>query len=389
MRIALFSGNYNYLREGANQTLNRLVRFLEARGDAVRVYSPVTNTPAFEPAGTLVPVPSITLPVRKEFRLALGMPAAIRRDVEAFAPDLIHLSTPDILNTRALSFARKRGIPVVASQHTLFETYLDHYGLGWARPLAEAHLARFYRRCSHVLVPMTALIPPMEKARGDSRVSLFTRGIDRARFDPARRDPAWRRAQGIGDHEVAVLFFGRLVLEKGVHTYVTTLRALLDRGLPVRPLVIGAGPAEAEFRELPGVVLAGHLEGEALSAAVASADMMLHASTTEAFGNVLLEAMASGLPVVCTDCPSARTIFDHGRTGLITPPGDIAAHAALAGGLVGDPALRQAMGRAAREESALFDWNSALQAVADTYDRLVGDNAPAQSSGICQRIAPV
>ena len=373
MRIALFSGNYNYLREGANQTLNRLVRFLEGRGDVVRVYSPVTDTPAFEPAGTLVPVPSVRLPVRGEFRLALGLPAAIRRDVAAFAPDLVHLSTPDILNTRALTFARARGIPVVASQHTLFETYLEHYGLGWARPLAEAHLARFYRRCSHVLVPMAALIPPMMAARGDASVSLFTRGIDRARFDPAHRDMAWRRAHGIGEDEVAVLFFGRLVLEKGIHTYIDTLRALQDRGLPVRPLVIGAGPAEAEFRRLPGAVLAGHLEGAALSAAVASADLMLHASTTEAFGNVLLEAAASGLPVVCTDCPSARTILDPDRTGLIAPVGDIPAHAALVAALVEDPARRQAMGQAARAASAAFDWDSALQAVADTYARLVGD----------------
>ena len=375
MRIALFSGNYNYLREGANQTLNRLVRFLEGQGHVVRVYSPVTDTPAFEPAGTLVPVPSVRLPVRGEFRLALGMPAAIRRDVTAFAPDIVHLSTPDILNTRALTLARARGLPVVASQHTLFETYLEHYGLGWARPLAEAHLARFYRRCSHVLVPMEPLIPPMMATRGDACVSLFTRGIDRARFDPAHRDMAWRRAQGIGDDEVAVLFFGRLVLEKGIHTYVGALRALIDRGLPVRPLVIGAGPAETEFRSLPGAVLAGHLEGQALSAAVASADLMLHASTTEAFGNVLLEAAASGLPVVCTDCPSARTILDPGRTGLIAPVGDIPAHAELVAALVQDPARRRAMGRAAREASATFDWTSALQAVADTYARLVGDRA--------------
>lgn len=372
MRVALFSGNYNYLREGANQTLNRLVRFLEARGDTVRVYSPVTDTPAFEPAGTLVPVPSVTLPKRTEFRLALGMPGAIRRDVAAFAPDLVHLSTPDILNTRAQTFARARGIPVVASQHTLFETYLEHYGLGWARPLAEAHLARFYRRCDHVLVAQQALVPPMQRVRGDGAVSLFTRGIDRARFDPARRDMAWRRGLGIGDDEIAVLFFGRLVLEKGVKTYTATLRALIERGLPVRPLVLGAGPAEAEFRALPGAVLAGHLEGGALSAAVASADLLLHTSTSEAFGNVLLEAMASGLATVASDCASARTMFDHGRTGLIAPPGDTVAHAALAGRLVEDAALRRSIGAAARAETKRFDWDTALQAVADTYDALAG-----------------
>ena len=130
MRIALFTGNYNYVREGANQALNRLVAHLEQHaGAAVRVYSPVTDTPAFEPAGDLVPVPSIALPVRSEFRLALGLPRATRRDLTRFAPDIIHVATPDILGTRAQTFALDRGTPLVVSLHTRFETYLGYYGL--------------------------------------------------------------------------------------------------------------------------------------------------------------------------------------------------------------------------------------------------------------------
>jgi phosphatidylinositol alpha 1,6-mannosyltransferase len=122
LRVALFSGNYNYLREGANQALNRLVGYLESAGHCVRVYSPVTDTPAFPPQGTLVPVPSIALPVRTEFRLALGLPRSIRRDIEQFAPDLIHVSTPDILDTRAQTLAKRLKVPIVASMHTRFET---------------------------------------------------------------------------------------------------------------------------------------------------------------------------------------------------------------------------------------------------------------------------
>src|ERR1043165_7556564 len=115
MRIALFSGNYNYVREGANQALNRLVRHVEDQGHEVRVYSPVTDTPAFEPEGELVAVPSVRLPVRGEFRLALGLAAHLREDIRGFAPDLVHVSTPDILGTRAQSFAMQLGVPVVAS----------------------------------------------------------------------------------------------------------------------------------------------------------------------------------------------------------------------------------------------------------------------------------
>ena len=112
MRIALFSGNYNYVREGANQALNRLVRYCEDAGNGVRVYSPVTDTPAFEPEGELVPVPSVQLPIRGEFRLALGLAPHLREDVRRFAPDLMHVSTPDILDTRAQTLAKQLRVPV-------------------------------------------------------------------------------------------------------------------------------------------------------------------------------------------------------------------------------------------------------------------------------------
>lgn len=379
MRIAIFSGNYNYLREGANQALNRLAAYLEAKaGCTVRAYSPVTDTPAFEPAGTLVPVPSVALPFRSEFRLALGLPRAIRADLEHFRPDIVHVATPDILDTRAQTFAKQLGVPVVASLHTLFETYLEHYRLGWARPAVEAHLRRFYRRSDHVLAPTPGLVADLKRMRGDGRVSLWSRGIDRELFHPDRRDLAWRCAQGVADDETAVLFFGRLVLEKGVDIYVSVLRALQARGARARPLVVGDGPAAARFEALPGAVMAGHLHGPDLARAIASADVMLTPSTTETFGNVVLEAMASGVPVVSADAPSARALIDDGRTGLIRPPRDVQAYAEAIAGLVARPEERGRIGAAARAASAAYSWDAASEAVAKAY-RLLLDQAP--SSG--------
>src|SRR6185312_1693454 len=234
MRIALFSGNYNYIREGANQALNRLVRYAEDRGRRVRVYSPVTDAPAFEPEGELVLVPSVALPIRTEFRLALMLPRAIREDIRRFAPDLIHVATPDILGTRAQSLAKQLGVPIVASLHTRFETYFDYYGLAWARPLAEAHLRRFYRRSDHVLAPTPGIVMEMKSIRGD----------ERALFSPDRRDSAWRRTHGWRDDDVVLLFFGRLVLEKGVREFISIVKCLEARGVPVKPLVVGAGSVE-------------------------------------------------------------------------------------------------------------------------------------------------
>jgi len=371
MRIALFCGNYNYLREGANQALNTLVAYLESAGHSVRVYSPVTDTPAFEPAGTLVPVASVRLPVRGEFQLALGLPRAIRRDVTAFAPDLIHVSTPDILGTRAQTFARQRGIKIVASLHTLFETYLDYYGIGWARPVVEAHLRRFYRRSDHVLAPTPTLVADLKRIRGDDHASVWSRGIDRALFQPSRRDLDWRRAHGMGDDEVAILFFGRVVLEKGVAIFVAVIDALQRRGHKVRPLIVGAGPALGAFDGLTGVVAAGHLTGADLARAVASADIMLTPSTTETFGNVVLEAMASGLPVVSADAPSARALIDHGRTGFLSPPRDSDHYAATIATLVDSPPLRRTIGTAAWHASEAYSWDAASASVELAYRQVL------------------
>ena len=275
MRVALFSGNYNYVREGANQALNRAVDWLERHGHQVRVYSPVTATSAFEPAGTLVPVRSVPLPVRSEFRLALGLPRAIRRDLAAFAPDLVHVSTPDILGARALTFARRHGVPAVASLHTRFETYPAYYGLGWTRPLVEALLRRFYRRSDRVLVPTETLRREMSALVGHDRVDVWSRGIDRFLFDPARRDQAWRRQQGWGEEDVVVLFFGRLVREKGIGPFIEAVERLQAEGRSIRPLIVGEGPDRGRFERLAGVRFTGHLDGAGLARAVASADILL------------------------------------------------------------------------------------------------------------------
>ncbi len=371
-RLALFSGNYNYLREGANQALNRLVAFLESDGGyTVRVYSPTTPEPAFEPAGILVSVPSIPLPVRREFRLGLGLPRKIRDDLRRFAPDIVHLSTPDILGLRAQTFARRRGIPVVASLHTLFETYLEYYGLAWARPLVEAHLRRFYRRCDHVLAPSSALVERIKADRNDDRVSLWSRGVDRTLFNPARRDDQWRAANGCSEDDVAVLFFGRLVAEKGVDQYVSTVRKLQHSHAGVRPLIVGAGPAAKALEALPRAVMTGHLEGMALARAIASADIMLHPSKTETFGNVVLEAMACGVPVVCAATESAESLVEHGRTGMVCAPDDEDCFYRAAAALVTDPDRRRQFGLAAREKSAAFSWTLASQNVLETYQKLL------------------
>jgi glycosyltransferase involved in cell wall biosynthesis len=379
-RVALFSGNYNCIPDGANQALNRLVGYLLRHGFEVRVYSPVVAWPAFEPAGELVGVRSVPFPGRGEYRVALGLPRATRADLDAFTPDIVHVSAPDPLGRAAQAYAIDRGIPLVASLHTRFETYWGYYGLGFVRGIIERYLRRFYQRCDLVLAPNRPLARMLEADGVDpARIAIWSRGVDRAKFDPARRSEPWRRAHGIGEGELALLFFGRLVREKGIADFAAAVaRAALPH---VRPLVIGDGPARAEFaRLLPGAVFLGHLSGDALGEAVASADVLLNPSATEAFGNVNLEAMAAGLAVVSADAPSSRELIDNGRTGLLVAAGDVAGYAAALAQLAADRALCARLGAAARAESANYDWDAALGKVVEAYRGLVMGSPAADPS---------
>ena len=157
LRIALFSGNYNYVRDGANQALNRLVEFLLRQGASVRVYSPTTDIPAFDPVGDLVSVPSFAIPGRAEYRFATGLSDKIKADLASFKPNVIHVSSPDLLGHKAIGYAEEHNIPVVASFHTRFETYLRYYGLSFLEGFLLNLQRKFYNRCDIVFAPSQSM----------------------------------------------------------------------------------------------------------------------------------------------------------------------------------------------------------------------------------------
>ncbi|QZP09921.1 glycosyltransferase family 1 protein [Caenibius sp. WL] len=372
LRIALFSGNYNYVRDGANQALNRLVDYLLRQGAQVRVYAPVVENPAFEPTGTLIPIPSMAIPNRKEYRFPLGLSSRARRDLEAFAPNVLHVSSPDITAHRAVSWARGRHLPILASVHTRFETYMRYYGLGFTEPLIEAIMRRFYRRCDAVVAPSESMAEVLRKERMGFDISIWSRGVDRAIFHPARRDPAWRHAFGIADDEVVIGFLGRLVMEKGLDVFSDTMDELRRHGVPHRVLVVGDGPARNWLtNRLPGTAFAGFQSGADLGRAVASMDVLFNPSTTETFGNVTLEAMACGLPVVAAAATGSESLVDDGISGRLITPGAIHQFAQALRAYIEQPELRLRHGQAGEARSRDFDWDKINHTVAETYLRLV------------------
>jgi len=369
LRIALFSGNYNYVRDGANQALNSVMASALESGAMVRVYSATIDPPAFEPAGDLVSVPSWSMPGgRGEYRLARGLSATVRADLAAYRPNVVHVSAPDILGHRALSWARRQGIPCVASLHTRFETYPHYYGIGFTEPLLVWMQKRFYNRADQVMVPSASMAALLREWGVTSPIGIWSRGIDHARFHPGRRDNGWRRALGIGDDEVAIGFLGRLVLEKGLGVFADVIAELRARGVPHRVLVIGDGPARDWFAQrVPEAVFTGFQGGDDLGRAVAGMDIFFMPSVTETFGNVTTEAMAAGVPVVAARATGAIDLVEEGVTGFLVPPRDVNAYADAIQHLIEDPALRASAGRAGHARVQGYQWDQVNAAMIETY----------------------
>jgi glycosyltransferase involved in cell wall biosynthesis len=378
LRIALFSGNYNYVRDGANQALNRLVGYLLRQGAKVRVYSPTVEKPAFEPTGDLVPLPSVPIPGRPEYRIPTGLPLKIRRDLAAFNPNVVHISSPDVSAHRAVSWARARNLPAVASVHTRFETYLTYYHLQLFEPMLRAGLRRLYARCDALLVPAESTAAVLRAQRMNRNIHIWSRGVDREQFNPGRRDMEWRRSLGIADNELAVAFLGRLVLEKGLDVFADVIKELRRRGVAHRPLVIGEGPARTWFEQhMPSGVFVGHQVGTDLGRALASADVFLNPSVTEAFGNVTLEAMASAIPVVAAVATGTTSIVRNGETGVLTAPCDIDGFADALEAYARHPKLMHRHGEAGLAYARTQDWDEINGAVLRVYENLVERRRPA------------
>ena len=370
-RVALFTGAYNHVADGVSLTLNRLVSYLLERGIEVEVFAPTVSDPPLQAQGTLVPVTSVAIPGRREYRLALGLTSQAQRSLAAFQPSVVHLATPDLLGYQALLWAKGRRLPVTATFHTQYRSYLKYYGLQALESALWRYLRHFYNSCDSVAVPSNGIVNLLREQGVTTRLELWQRGVDTALFAPQRRSLPYRRSFGFRDHEPVILFVGRLVKEKGLEAFARVLEHLGASGVAHHSLVVGEGPLRATLeRRLPDTQFTGRLSGEALARAYASSDIFLFPSDTETFGSVVLEAMASGLPVVAADVDAFKGLVKHGRTGYLAPAQHITELSRLVGHLATQPALRSAMGHHAVQDAKSLCWNHVLAQMLSHYHTL-------------------
>lgn len=389
-RIALFTGAYNHIADGVSLTLNRLVEYLKRHGAEVMIFAPTVDNPPVDHVGTLVPVPSFLFPGRHDYPVSVGLTPNVRKHLKAFDPTLVHIATPDFLGRSAITWAGRRNIRVVGSYHTHFSSYFKYYSLSFLEKPVWWYLRWFYSRCEHTYVPSESMIDVLRSHGITKGLRLWERGVEVDLFTPKKRSLAWRCALGVQDDEVIISYVGRIVWEKGLRVFADVIESLKARGIPHRAMMVGDGPAQDELMQrLPDTIFTGYLEGDDLARAYASSDVFLFPSDTETFGNVTLEAMASGLPAVCADATGSRSLVDHGTTGFLATPRDAQSFLDATERLVMDNALREEMGRNALAKSRHYEWGAVMARLASYYEEVVdpapelsGDSLPAQGASV-------
>lgn len=375
LKIALFTGNYNHIRDGVSLTLNRLVKYLQAHDVDVLIFGPTIDEPEIKHEGKLIAVPSIQMPGRPEYRITRSFPLTAQKKLEQFNPDIVHIATPDLLGFKALKWALKKELPIVSSYHTHFASYLKYYKLGFLEPLLWKYLIWFYSKCHQLYVPTESMAETLRENKIQAELRIWARGIEKEKFSPDKRSDAWRKKHGFNPDEVVVTFVSRLVWEKNLEIFAEVLSMLKDKYENVRAMVVGDGPAAEGLKELmPDAVYTGFLQGEELSTAYASSDIFFFPSDTETFGNVTLEAMASGLPCVVADAVGSKSLVDHGKNGFLASVEKKQEFYRYVEKLVINSELRKKMAQHSKNKAALYSWDAINGKLLSYYRQVMDKN---------------
>ena len=367
LHIAIVTETYPPEVNGVAMTLGRMVQGLLARGHRVSLTRPRQHAGDMPPASAMETTTLVRgLPIPGYAGLKFGLPATrlFRRQWRAERPDVVQVVTEGPLGASAIGAARDLGIPVVSEFHTNFHAYSRHYGLSWLEDLVALHLRRLHNRSRMTLVPSHQLGVDLVR-RGYRGIRVVARGVDTRLFSPARRSDALRASWKVAGDDLVVAHVGRLAPEKNLPLVLSTFEAIQRFAPRARLLLVGDGPLRKKLAQThPQHIFAGMRHGEDLAAHYASADLFLFPSMTETYGNVTLEALASGLPVVAYRMAAAAELIRHGDNGMLAAPGASDQFVRAALDLVTRPGVRQRAAGAAPRSVAMLDWDL-------IHDRLV------------------
>jgi phosphatidylinositol alpha 1,6-mannosyltransferase len=352
--------------------------------EGTSVLSDPTSRPAGAAAAERTTIPSVSLPLYPEVRLAAPAYHTVARAIARFKPDLVHCQTEFVIGRLGQMAAQRAGIPLVSSYHTDFGKYVAAYGVPWLYPPVAGYIGRFHRRSLRTYTPSAPAKEDLRRA-GIEHVEVWGRGVDVQAFAPRRRSRSLREAYRIDDSFV-LLHVGRLAPEKGVERIVEAYRIardLLPAGVrPLRLVLAGSGPATSRVRAAApdDVIFLGQLDRQkALPTLYASADAFVFSSLTETLGLVVLEAMASGLPVIATPAGGVADHLRDGENGIAYPATDTLAMARAIVRLALDRGLHARLAAGARHTAESLSWENELDRLDASYRELLATAVSAPS----------
>jgi glycosyltransferase involved in cell wall biosynthesis len=380
LRVAVVTETYPPEVNGVSATIARVVDGLHDRGHELQLVRPRQDRS--DSAGDddrLLHVLMRGLPIPRYPQLKMGLPSkrALVKLWTTHRPDVVHIVTEGPLGWSALQAATHLKLPVVSDFRTNFHAYSRHYGMAWLRSPIMVYLRKFHNRTACTMVPTEGLRSELA-ASGFKRLQVVSRGVDTRQFDPSRRSDALRARWGAARNAPVVLCVGRLAAEKNLELLLSAFESIRNVAPGARLVLVGDGPDRAQLAQrCPGAVFAGMRHGEDLAAHYASADIFLFPSVTETFGNVVPEAMASGLAVVGFDYAAAGQLIRHGENGLLVRMEDREAFCDVARGLAEELPRARALGAQARLTACRLDWGRIVDAVEAEYAAamVVGDVA--------------
>lgn len=368
-KIAHFLGTMRPGHDGVTRVIYRL-RALFARENAHHIFISPILPPV--PPEDMRGVRSIPFPASTDYRISLTTARSIEKVLGKDVPDLIHIHSPCTLGKAAIRYALKRGIPIVTTYHTHFPTYMEYYHLEALAPITWGWLKSIYNKADANIIPSSATLKDLEAA-GLPNLVYIPHGVDTSNFSPKHRSDAWRAEVAGPDHagKVILTFVGRLVWEKNLLLLAQAFKLMKHRE-NVKLVIVGEGPARAKLEEmLPEAHFTGQLKEGFVGTAYASSDVFVFPSVTETFGNVTVEAMASGLPAICAAAGGAMDMVEPEKTGLLVSAEDPSELAAAMDRLATEPETRKRMSEAALVAVKRFEWESTTRRYESLYRQVM------------------
>jgi glycosyltransferase involved in cell wall biosynthesis len=352
---------------GVAVTLSHLVNGLCRRGHRVSIVHPrhpiqaTSNaTECHDPSQDIV-VRGLPLPGYHGVRFGLSAYRFLVRTWENQPPVVVYVATEGPLGWSAIRAASHLGIPTVSGFHTNFHRYCKHYRVGWLQDLAFSYLRWFHNRTEYTLVSNQQLLLQLKEA-GINNVRILERGVDSQTFSPKHRSAELRRGWGVSDQDLILAYVGRIAAEKNLEVAIDTFHAIRRLRDRTKFVLVGDGPLRSRLqKDHPELIFTGMQTGDRLAQHYASADVFLFPSETETFGNVTLEAMASGLAVIAYDYACAKLHIRHNETGILAPLGAKDTFVDLACDLVNNPLTIQKIRRQARQYVTYLDWQRVVE----------------------------